>query len=866
MLRPPDPSVFPSHIFHNGDITEVSMKEDVRLPVGVVPNGAALAEEVEATPNSPQIPIPQGTKEKQVVMIGTPRDPTSPSSVASGVADAIKDTVSLKGILPAFYVMEKRRMRRVLNGRFHRQALCKYTSDLSQIAIIAMLIVHFLKVDWEDISQYRQIPGIITGVMVCLKLVETMVRPEHVTAEWIRLEINLFVLWMAWEYDRQEKERRECWWTDADPCFLDSELNVIYTFVGVVGVTLIILGFLFYLLPCAVRRAFWGSGNAVWWRIRPAGSTTLESLSSGFDIGATQTTRTARCGTRTIKTGRRGKVTSFSYRPTGFLSLSRGKFGYIGETDETGCPHGIGMWLDNTYHGECLSGVWNRGCPFGTFTSREYGTGAQFAQRPVAYATSRADCQPDDLKKAWKKPSKVDKIRYGIAQVEVSLAGGFFPFLPDVQYSETYAGVAEVKKEFDTSGRKEMARDRAIAKVDGTSLSQIDVCPKLQLSVVSNDDLECLMGDFDDEPHSPQFQKANIEIWFQEGEYRAYVNRASLDGPARSLVERSKEALVFLHGYNSDIATCVGRMAQLCSLGGMADHIVPFVFSYSAGFALSYLDVKRHMSEYGDDLAAFFTELGTQFREVHILCHSCGAQFFFGNVEKILDCFAPSRVSTNANSSYSGLFGMERRVTNLSTEKVRKPYLASVTMVNPDVLVDIVTAKLPSVMDVADHFTTYNDRKDGALFWSSFVQTWLPKRMLQGLTLPAPGRHATVFGSVVSPLWFEQTNDGVHLRGPIVQLPGEKYPLFGSKDSVLQKLWSKETMKSNNRIDVIDCSTIDQNIHKLRHNYYMLNTQVVEDICELIGTRATALQRARLVQVEANVFNFLCPPADLIDL
>merc|ERR1711871_245709 len=68
------------------------------------------------------------------------------------------------------------------------------------------------------------------------------------------------------------------------------------------------------------------------------------------------------------------------------------------------------------------------------------------------------------------------------------------------------------------------------------------------------------------------------------------------------------------------------------------------------------------------------------------------------------------------------------------------------------------------------------------------------------------------------------------------------------------------------RIDIIDCSTIDQNIHKLRHNYYMLNTQVVEDICELVGSRARALQRSRLVRVEANVFNFLCPPAELIDL
>jgi hypothetical protein len=271
------------------------------------------------------------------------------------------------------------------------------------------------------------------------------------------------------------------------------------------------------------------------------------------------------------------------------------------------------MWFDNTFHGECLSGVWKHGSPVGYFTSREYGTGAQFAQRPVAYATSRADCQPEDLKKAWKYPGKVDKVRYGIAQVEVSLAGGFFPFLPDVQYASECAGVAEVKRKFDKSDWK---YNKAITKVD--------VCPKLQLAVLSDEEFSCLL-DEDVEASTtsqgPRLMEARIPIWFYEGEQGAFLKGGDLTGPARCLVEQPKEALVFLHGYNSDLATCVGRMAQVCSLGGMASHIVPFVFSYSAGFALSYLDVKRHFSEYGDDLTTFFTELGTQFREVCSCSH-----------------------------------------------------------------------------------------------------------------------------------------------------------------------------------------------------------------------------------------------------
>merc|ERR1719401_1138814 len=61
-------------------------------------------------------------------------------------------------------------------------------------------------------------------------------------------------------------------------------------------------------------------------------------------------------------------------------------------------------------------------------------------------------------------------------------------------------------------------------------------------------------------------------------------------------------------------------------------------------------------------------------------------------------------------------------------------------------------------------------------------------------------------------------------------------------------------------IDIIDCSNIDQNVHSLRHNYYMLNTQMVEDVCELIGKRLTAPFRCRLAHAHANVYSFMSPP------
>jgi len=236
--------------------------------------------------------------------------------------------------------------------------------------------------------------------------------------------------------------------------------------------------------------------------------------------------------------------------------------------------------------------------------------------------------------------------------------------------------------------------------------------------------------------------------------------------------------------------------------------------------------------------------------------------FFFQNSASILSCFAPARRRKADGSSLS-----IRSPVPSQSPASRKPHFATLTLVNPDVLVDTVGEKLPEIMEFAEHFTTYNDEKDGALFWSKFVQNYIPGCLKHGTVQPAKGRRPVIFGSVVSPLWLELEpgTSTAKLRGPVLELPTTKNCFKVSERSLMQSLAGGK-VQSDPRIDVIDCSTIDQNIHKLRHNYYMLNTQVVEDICELIGSRAHALQRTRLVRVEANVFNFLCPPAELIDL
>ncbi|CAE8599403.1 unnamed protein product, partial [Polarella glacialis] len=89
-------------------------------------------------------------------------------------------------------------------------------------------------------------------------------------------------------------------------------------------------------------------------------------------------------------------------------------------------------------------------------------------------------------------------------------------------------------------------------------------------------------------------------------------------------------------------------------------------------------------------------------------------------------------------------------------------------------------------------------------------------------------------------------------------------PVFRRQAFSSGSLLRRPEVPGDGCIDIIDCSNIDQNVHDLRHNYYMLNTQMVEDVCELIGLREKAAFRSRLCQHgDGNVFSFLSPPSYL---
>ena len=103
-------------------------------------------------------------------------------------------------------------------------------------------------------------------------------------------------------------------------------------------------------------------------------------------------------------------------------------FGYEGEVDDTGKPHGLGTWTDDAYHGECLQGVWQHGRPIGPFRGSEYHSDYRFCNLRLAFAHNRADA---DSPLSWWRPTySKDGLHWGVASLEQSVAGAWFKALP----------------------------------------------------------------------------------------------------------------------------------------------------------------------------------------------------------------------------------------------------------------------------------------------------------------------------------------------------------------------------------------------------------------------------------------------------
>lgn len=747
------------------------------------------------------------------------------------------------GFLEAFCAMERRRLRRIQNGRVVKDGLGRHVNSAMKAIIVVMILAELFNITMQrfGVQQYWIIPVVITLALLFPAITQTIYYPEHTFTLWVGTELYIFCLWFAWFFDVRRKEDRAvekmkmtCMdlphsnWLSSDKFCLDEpQILSLILFVVVLIITVLLFIPHRVLLPCALRLHCCGDRWLVWWR-----------------------------SVRKAQGGSAKNLHHYTYKPSGLFGWHREEFMYVGEVDEKERPHGEGVWWDTSFHGECLRGEWFEGMPAGSWTSREYGTGAQFMQCAVGYVTSRGDCQQNALNKSSFLPHKESQLRYGIGYVEASFAGGFFPFLPSVEYHNEMDSVEDMVGRLVQSYHKRQAAED----------------PQLRVEVIPQESEASLFSGV---------KMTQVFVSFPEGENVGYIAESAVVERLRTPMRNSLEALVFIHGFNCDLATAMGRIAQTFSLGNMAPHIVPFVFSYSGGTELSYFQAKAHFKDYGSELAEFLRSLRGHFSEVHILTHSCGAEFLFTNWSSIAECFMPSRrkrpdvassrgAAENNNSTKRPRW-IPKHSRHFGTQDDLSLHMATLTMLNPDVELDTVKRLLPDIMHSAEHFTAYNDSNDGALFWSGVV-----RRLSNGLSCKGFHRRK-LLGTAVQPLFLEDqdvrtilhsgSSRGMRRRhtldGVSATRPTRSRVLSGLGHQLSQMLHPPR-VQGDGTIEIIDCSNIEQNVHALRHNYFMLNTQMVEDVCELIGRRQKAQHRVRLCQhSNGNVYSFLSPPAFL---
>lgn len=123
------------------------------------------------------------------------------------------------------------------------------------------------------------------------------------------------------------------------------------------------------------------------------------------------------------------------------------------------------------------------------------------------------------------------------------------------------------------------------------------------------------------------------------------------------------------------------------------------------------------------------------------------------------------------------------------------------------------------------------DKGDNALFWAEYVNSVIPS--------PACKGHGFIksLGRYIKPLRHPRITDG----GLDLETTQDDSELLD--------------------IDLVDTSSIFSNVQKLRHCYFNVSRDVLEDIRDVLVSRNRAAQRnARLVNREGNVYGWLQAP------
>lgn len=256
-------------------------------------------------------------------------------------------------------------------------------------------------------------------------------------------------------------------------------------------------------------------------------------------------------------------------------------------------PHGRGIWSDDSYNGEVLSGNWDNGHPVAPFSSRQYGgKGSTYSAVQVAYFFAS-----DDQFNANKMfPTNEEQPRCGISSVECSTGGEFMTHLPEAlllsgPHIEGQNGVTigTICKELDCGSQtvdpitslQISAEDPRGIQVGGhlyaptgspftRRIEQIVIDVVRSNNSVTNYEAIGEQDEEDDQDdHSPRIT---------DEESRCSVR---LEVKSQWIRIKTKDALIFLPGFNSWPKHSLESFGQMMAMAPkLSMHVYPVLFTW----------------------------------------------------------------------------------------------------------------------------------------------------------------------------------------------------------------------------------------------------------------------------------------------
>ncbi|EPR59751.1 hypothetical protein TGGT1_289880 [Toxoplasma gondii GT1] len=312
-----------------------------------------------------------------------------------------------------------------------------------------------------------------------------------------------------------------------------------------------------------------------------------------------------------------------------------------------------------------------------------------------------------------------------------------------------------------------------------------------------------------------------------------------IDGWRRAEVAGIPEALIFIHGYNTNHVQSLQIMAQMLSFGNFPSYIKPFLFTWPAGRNFTEFFEARENAN-NPKIQQCFHEFivslrDNGIRQIHIMAHSLGSRLLMNSLRGMAEFTFSKSLDTENDGK-------------LPTQFQDRMQLVSLIFLNPEFFLDdFVLREYSFLRQYCSNISLFCDAHDGALWWSELFS----------------GRQAlgrSVFGLYTRPREDESASD----------VPPKLPPVFAETMACFQG-YEPDYLKSDTRdwldLDVIDMTWLGHNVHSMRHSYWPLNREIIEDIRELVVTRKRARQRtSRLDRREGNVWVYRVAPSSLTSI